>query len=185
MQSIYLEIKDEEDGVFAISLVGSPAIEENFVALSKDEIELKVIDEERRIVVGFALVPEKEILRIKDDKKFNIKFTKETVSKTAELFMKNLNGANVTSEHKKPVMNCYVQESWIVEDVKNDKSNIWNLGAKGGEWVVMMKLTPEEFAKASDGIYKGFSIEGQYDGFDKLEQSADEQLIEDIKNLLK
>ena len=188
MQTIELFIKDEEDGVFAISLVESPAIEENFVALSKDEIELKVVDEERRIVVGFALVPDKEILRIKDDKKFNIKFSKQTVAKCGELFMKNLNGGNVTSEHKKPVTGCYVMESWVVEDAKNDKSNIWNLNAKGGEWVVMMKLTADEYEKAKNGVYKGFSIEAMFDGFDQLEAnaqlSADENLIQTIKELL-
>lgn len=56
LQDIELKIKDESEGVFAISLVDEPAIEENFVALSAHEIELKVVDEERRIVVGFALV---------------------------------------------------------------------------------------------------------------------------------
>ena len=58
LQEIELTIKSEQDGVFAISLVNSPAIEENFVALEKHEVELKVVDEDKRIVVGFALVPD-------------------------------------------------------------------------------------------------------------------------------
>jgi hypothetical protein len=64
LQTIELEIKNEaEEGIFALSYVLEPAIEENWVALSKNQIELKVVDEERRIVVGFALVPDKEIYR--------------------------------------------------------------------------------------------------------------------------
>ncbi len=60
LQEIELTIKDEsEGGVFAISLVDSPAIEENFIMLSSQEVELKILDEEKRIEVGFALVPEK------------------------------------------------------------------------------------------------------------------------------
>ena len=172
IQTIELFIKDEDDGVFAISLVNSPAIEENFVTLSKDEpkfnIELKGIDDERKIVVGFALVPEKEIYRKMNGKEFNIKFSKETVAKASELYMKNLNLANVTSEHEKPVEGCCVVESWVVEDPKNDKSNIYELGAKGGEWVVMMKLTDEEYQLAKDGTYNGFSIEAMFDGFEQL-----------------
>ena len=62
LQNIELTIGDEtEDGVFAVSLVEKPAIEKDFIALSKEEIKLKVIDEDKRIVVGFALVPDKKI----------------------------------------------------------------------------------------------------------------------------
>jgi len=188
IQSIELVIKDEDDGVFAISLVESPAIEENFVALSKEEVEFKAIDDERRIVVGFALVPDKEIPRKQNGKEFNIYFSKDTVAKSAELYMKNLNLANVTSEHDKPVKDCCVIESWIVEDAKNDKSNLFNLGAKGGEWVVMMKLyNDEEYQKAKSGEYKGFSIEALYDGFEQLnsKQPTEEEIIEQLKDLLK
>jgi len=189
LQSIELTIKDEdEDGVFAISLVESPAIEENFVALSKDTIEFKAIDDERRIVVGFALVPDKEIFRSQNGKEFNIYFSKDTVSKTAELYMKNLNLANVTSEHEKPVKDCCVIESWIVEDKDNDKSNLFNLGAKGGEWVVMMKLYNDEaYQKAKSGEYKGFSIEAMYDGFEQLnsKQPTEDEIIEQLKDILK
>jgi len=192
MESIYLTIKDEdEDGVFAISLVNSPAIEENFVALSKEEpkfhVELKGVDDERKIVVGFALVPEKEIYRKMNGKEFNIKFSAETVAKASELYMKNLNLNNVTAEHEKPVHGCTVIENWIVEDPKNDKSNIYDLGAQGGEWVVMMKLSDEEYKLAKDGTYNGFSIEALFDGFEQLEAkkvlSEDEKIAEIIKVL--
>ena len=69
LQEIELTIKDEsEDGVFAISLVNSPATEETFIMLSSQEVELKILDEEKRTVVGFALVPEKRIYRKLKDK---------------------------------------------------------------------------------------------------------------------
>ena len=193
LQTIELYIKDEsEDGVFAISLVENPAIQENFVALSEEKpnkflFEGKGVDDERRIVVGFALVPDKEIYRVKDGKEFNIKFSKETVSKAAELYMKQLNLNNVTSEHEKPVKGCTVIESWIVEDPKNDKSNLYNLNAKGGEWVIMMKLyNDEEYQKAKNGTYKGFSIEAMFQGFEQLhsEQTKEETIINEIKKLI-
>ena len=101
LQTIELEIKNEaEEGVFALSHVLDPAIEDNYVALSKNQIELKVVDEERRIVVGFALIPDKVIPRRQEIdgtmREFNIKIPRKTVSKAAELYMKNLNGNNVT-----------------------------------------------------------------------------------------
>ena len=187
LQEIELTIKDESDGVFAISLVDSPAIEENFIMLSSQEVDLKILDEEKRIVVGFALVPEKRIYRRVKDKEFNIYFTKETVAQSSELFMKKLNLNKFTTEHEKEVQGINVIESWVVEDAKNDKSNIYNLGAKGGEWVVMSKIYNDEiWNDIKEGKFKGYSIEGMYDGFDKLEASEEEsEEVEAIKEFLK
>ncbi len=196
MQTIELFIKDEDqDGVFAISLVDEPAIESDFLALSKQtnnkfNIKLKEIDKKRKVVVGYALIPDLKIPRVKDGKEFNIVMSKETVALAAKLYMKNLNLANVTSQHEKPVKGCCVIESWVIEDAKNDKANIYNLDPKpaGGEWVVMMALTDEEYKKVEDGEYNGFSIEAMFQGFDALEQSkevTDEELINQIINVLK
>jgi hypothetical protein len=185
LQEIELTIKDEsEDGVFAISLVNSPAIEENFIMLSSQEVELKILDEEKRIVVGFALVPEKRIYRKVKDKEFNIFFTKETILKSAELFMKKLNLNKFTTEHEKEVQGINVIESWIVEDANNDKSNLYKLGAKGGEWVVMSKIYNDEvWNEIKQGKFKGYSIEGMYDGFDKLEASQEVEECETLKEI--
>jgi len=184
LEEIELTINNEsEEGVFAISLVDSPAIEKNFIALSSEYVELKVLDEEKRIVVGFALIPEKRIYRRVEDKEFNIFFTKETVRKASELFMKQLNLNKFTTEHEKEVKGVSVIESWIVEDPKNDKSNIYKLGAKGGEWVVMSKIYNDQvWQEVKDGKFKGYSIEGYFDGFDNLKQSEE---VDETKELIK
>jgi hypothetical protein len=187
LQEIELTIKDEkEDGVFAISLVENPAIEEDFVYLSKDEVQLKVIDEEKRIVVGFALVPEKRIYRVMKGKEFKIYFSKDTVRQSAELFMKKMNTQNFTLEHEQKVEGISVIESWIVEDAKQDKSNLYNLGAKGGEWVVMSKVYNDAvWNEIKLGKYGGYSIEAMYDGFEQLQSKTDEEiLIEQLKQII-
>ena len=189
MQEIELTIRNEkEDGAFAMSLVKSPAIEENFVALSSNGVELKVADEERRIVVGMALVPEKRIYRKQKGKEFNIWFSKETIAKTQELYMRNLNANNVTVEHERPIKGATVIESWIVEDTKHDKSNLYNLNAVEGAWCIMMKIhNDEEWEKVKNGDYKGFSIEAMYQGFEQLqskELTKEEELLQTIKNII-
>lgn len=189
MEEIELFIRNEkEDGVFAVSLVESPAIEENFVALSSEGVELKVADEERRIVVGMALVPEKRIYRKQKGKEFNIWFSKETIAKTQELYMRNLNANNVTVEHERPIKGATVIESWIVEDTKHDKSNLYNLNAVEGAWCIMMKIhNDSEWEKVKSGDYKGFSIEAMYQGFEQLqskELTEDEKLLQTIKNII-
>ena len=186
METIELFIADEaKDGVFAVSLVLEPAFEEDFVALSTDRIELKVADEERKVVVGLALVPEKKIYRFMKGKEFNIFFSKDTISKAQELYMKKLNLNNVTAEHEEKVTGASVIESWIVEDSKNDKTNLYNLKATEGSWAIMMKIDNEElWSKVKSGEFKGFSIEGIFGGFEQLEASKDKDIVEQIKELI-
>ena len=189
LQTIELTIKDElKEGVFAISFVDAPAIEEPFLMLNALEVQLKVIDEEKREVIGLALVPNKKILRRKDNVEFNIEFSEQTIEKVQELYMKNLRANNVTIDHEKSVNGVSLIESWIVEDPKNDKSNIYGLNAVKGAWVVKMKIYNDEvYEGVKLGKFNGFSIEGMFDGLDQLKMSElteEEKLIEEIRSLL-
>ena len=189
LQNIELTIKDElNQGVFAISLVDKPAIEEDFIMLNALEIELKVVDESKREVVGLALVPNKKILRRIKDKDFTISFSEQTIEKVQELYLRNLRVNNVTVDHEKPVDGVSLIESWIVEDPKNDKSNIYGLNAVKGAWVVKMKIYNDEvYEGVKLGKFNGFSIEGTFDGLDQLKMSElteEEKLIEEIRSLL-
>lgn len=188
LQNIELTIKDElSHGVFAISLVDKPAIEEDFIMLNSLEIQLKVVDDAKKEVIGLALVPNKKILRRIQGKDFTISFSEQTIEKVQELYMKNLYLNNVTVDHEKKVDGVSLIESWIVEDTKNDKSNMYNLNAVKGAWVVKMKIYNDDvYEGVKLGKYNGFSIEGMFDGLEqlRLEQTEEEQLIEEIKDLL-
>lgn len=189
LQVIELTIKDElKEGVFAISFVDKPAIEESFIMLNALEVELKVIDEAKREVIGLALVPNKKILRRKNDTEFYIEFSEATIEKVQELYLKNLRANNVTIDHEKPVDGVSLIESWIVEDTKNDKSNIYGLNAVKGSWVVKMKIYNDEvYEGVKLGKFNGFSIEGLFDGLDQLKMSEEdnrEELIDLIKDLI-
>ena len=183
METIELFIDEEniKDGVEAISLVESPAIEENFVALNKHKVEFKTINEEKRIVIGLALVPDKEIYRRQGDHEFNIVFSKDTVKKASELYLKRLKNNNATLEHQEEeIKGVSVIESWIVDDVKMDKSKLYGLNAVEGAWVVTMKIDNEEvWQDVKGGKYLGFSIEGFFsDQLDKKEMSEEDILAE-------
>ena len=187
LQEIELTIKDvNEDGVFAISLVENPAIEENWVHLSSHQIEMKVVDEEKRIVVGYALVPDKRIYRNQNGKEFNIFFSADTIRQTAELYMKQLNNNNVTTEHETKIEGASVIESWITESEKFDKVNLYNLKPIVGGWAVMMKIyNDKEWKSVKDGTYKGFSIEGKYDGFEQLQSKEEPNLVDEVKEIIR
>ena len=195
-------ILDEENeemvGIEAVSIVENPAIEESFVALSSDEIKLAKVDDEKRIVMGCALVPNKMIFRKRNDSMFYVYFSKETIRRASELFFQNGNQSNATLEHQMKANNLTVVESWIVEDEAKDKSALYNLNAPVGSWVISMKIEDDElWQQIKEGKkYTGFSIEGYF--ADKasikksdaksemaaIEEEEAEYMLSNIKNLL-
>jgi len=179
MDLIELFINEDEanDGISAISFVKQPAIEENFVALSQQKVEFKSIDDDKRVVVGLALIPNKEIYRRQGDYEYNIVFSEDTVKKASHLYLKQLNNNNATLEHEKDAEGISVVESWIVEDVENDKSKLYDLNATKGSWVVVMKVDNDEIWKdVKDGTYLGLSIEGIFS--DQQVKTSEEQVQE-------
>jgi hypothetical protein len=185
---LIIDENDEQSGIDAVSVVKSPAIEENFVALNKHEIELKEIDTEKRILMGAALVPNKQIYRRNaKNEEYYIYFSEDTIRKASELFLMRSNQNNATYEHEKKLKGLSVVESWIIEDEKKDKSNLYGFSLPKGTWMISMKVNNDEvWNDVKEGKVKGFSIEGYF--ADKFEMSSEEQeateVIMELKKLL-
>ncbi len=177
-----------EAGINAVSVVESPAIEENFIALKKHEVELKEVDAEKRILMGAALVPNKQIYRRNKDKEFYIYFSEETVRKASELFLMRSNQNNATYEHERKMLDgMSVVESWIIEDEKTDKSRLYNFNLPKGTWMISMKVNNDDvWQKVKDGEVKGFSIEGHFvDKYEmSLQQNEEDEIIAFLKEIL-
>ena len=177
---------EEEVGIQAISIVENPAIEENFIALSKQgAIELKTVDKEKRILMGAALIPDKPILRLDEDtnEEYHIFFSKDTVRRASELLMKNGKQTKSTLHHALPLEGLYVAESWIVEDKEKDKSAFHGLSVPEGTWMVSLKVENEEVWNdyVKTGEVKGFSIEGYFSNKLEMSKQVTEQ---DVANLI-
>jgi hypothetical protein len=173
-------------GVDAISLVEFPAIESNWVAL-KAETKLSALDNERRMLYGPALIPDKPILRIDKEtgEEYYIVFDKETIYNCAHAFMKNGFQKSHTFEHQKTIDGVTVVESWYKES-ESDKSTFLGLDVPVGTWVIGSKVdNPEIWASVKEGKVKGFSIEGYFDHVGlSLSQTPEELLILEVHNLL-
>jgi hypothetical protein len=185
---LILNEEDSLSGIDAISVVENPAIEESFIALSKHEVELKEVDTEKKILMGAALVPNKQIYRRNDkNEEYYIFFSQDTIRRASELFLMNSNQNNTTYEHNEKLKGLTVVESWIIEDLEHDKSKKYGFSLPVGTWMISMKVNNEEvWAKVKDGSVKGFSIEGYF--ADKLEMSLvseEDLLIEQIKQIIK
>lgn len=159
---------DEEDlqsGIDAISVVEYPAIEENFVALNEQkEYKFKSVDDEKKLLVGALLVPNKMIYRKDGKEEYYIHFSKETVRKASQLYLMRGYQNNATYEHIKNVDGLSLVESWIVEDKEKDKSNFYDLNLPVGTWVGAIKVTNDKIWQdfVKEGRIRGFSIEGYF-----------------------
>lgn len=161
--------RKKNKGVYAISLVENPAMEEEFIALAKQEkvIKLKTINEEKRELIGVVLEPNKPIYRNQNNEEFNIVFSEDIIKELLIGFSENGNQNNSTIEHEESLKLDGVTffENWIVEDEENDKSNAYQLNAKKGSWVTKLKVDDEDvwdsFVKT--GVVKGFSIDAMVD----------------------
>ena len=184
MRIVELIIESETDGIDAVSVVDLPAIESNFIALATDfEIKLAEVDSEKRILMGAALIPNKQIFRRVDDDEFYVFFSKETVKKASELFLKNGNQSNATLQHDGKIDGMTVVESWIVDDLEYDKSKKYGFSVPIGTWMISMKVDNEDvWGRVKSGEIKGFSIEGYF--ADKLEMQKEQELIDQIIKIL-
>lgn len=176
--------EQETEGVYAISLVDSPAMESTFIALKEQkEIQLKAIDEEKRILLGAVLIPDKPIYRKQDGKEFNITFPKKTIQLTMENFFKKGYQSNSTLEHDENLKLSGVTfvESWIKES-EVDKSVHYGFNEPDGTWFASMKIENNEiwndFVKT--GKVKGFSIDGFFD-LEKINLKSEFNMSE-VKN---
>lgn len=187
IESIEYFINEEEnlDGVYAVSLVSQPAIESEWIMLSKQDVQMKLIDKKKGLLCGAALIPNKEILRKgkNGNPDYKIWFSKDTIRKTSELFFKNSHHKDTTLEHQVDLQNNVVVESWIKESATMDKSVLFELDAPVGSWIITMKIhDPKILELAKAGEITGFSIEGLYG--DETDLSEVQKLINEIDELI-
>ena len=180
--------KYETYGVFGISLVESPAMESEFIALSEQkEIQLKAIDSEKRILLGAVLIPNKPIYRNQNGKEFNIVFSSETIRLSMENFFEQGYQSQSTLEHneKQVIKDVTFVESWIKES-ETDKSVHYGLNEPVGTWFASMKVNNDEiwndFVKT--GKVKGFSIDGFFD-LERINLKTENMNVELILSAIK
>ena len=182
---IELTVDENDDtGVDIISFVESPAIEVDFMYFSDKKTErFKTVDEDKRIVVGAAMLPNEKIIREDaDGNPYFVYFSEETVRKCAELYFKRSKQTQTNVDHSDEVMSgVTVVESWIVENPEMDKSK--HLGYKdipSGSWFVSYKVDNDIlWNKVKAGEVLGFSVEGMF-----TQTVEQDNTFSDIKDIL-
>lgn len=197
-KKVELLIDEDEaiSGIEAVSLVRFPAIETDFVYLSNntDKKMSFALDEEKQMLIGPALIPEKLIVRMdENDEEFDVFFSKETVRQAMELFMREARTNEHTLEHNSKIDGVTVVESWIVEDSKKDKSALYGFDLPVGSWVIATKVNNlDVWEKVKKKEVRGYSIEGYFtDRLVEMKRGKlckncpeDDKIIKELKSIL-
>ena len=189
---LVIEENNEMLAIDAISLVSAPAIEQDFVFFGKDKHNLTFakVDEEKRMLVSPALIPNKQIFRYdpNTDSEYYVYFSKDTVRQAAELYLKHNNHHKATYEHKDRVSGVLTTESWIKEG-DQDKSKMYGFDLPNGTWFVKMRIDNDDlWQKIKDGELKGLSIEGYFvDKMQKMSetQPTDQEILTALNEIIK
>lgn len=151
---------DDDWSVFDnVALVTAPAIQETFIQLSADDVQVEMkIDEEHRIVSGPALIPDRPIYRDMGNRKFYITYSKETIEKMALNFFKNHRNTEGNVEHQMPVNGITFFESYLLnKDRGVAPKEFENL--PDGTWILSAKVDNDDvWNLVKEGMLTGFSI---------------------------
>lgn len=175
--------------VIGVSMVDSPATESNFLYFAEQK-PIYLESDEKHLVYGAALVPNKDIYRRYDNEEFYVRFSNECVEQLSQKFLQNGFQKNWTIAHKSDVEGLTVVESWLKTDMEKDKSVALGLDASLpiGTWFLGCKVENDDvWQSIKNGEYHGFSVES----FVELEQFAihseidEDSFLDKLKSIIK
>lgn len=161
---------DNVEGIDFVSLVDYPAIESNWVALSKEQTKSPLkftFDQDKQILYGPILIPDKPIYRYNDGtgEEFYVVFPKEVVERLVRKFQKQAKTINLNYQHQKDsrINEAVIQEIWLTGKV--DKSQTLGFDLPEGSGFVAAHIGDSKFwaEEIKSGNVRGFSIEGFLD----------------------
>lgn len=168
----------DDTGIYAVSFVEVPAIEKNFVALSRAASAAKVklkLDTQKQILTGAVLIPDMLIYRNGEGTTLGehyLKYTADDIELIAQKMMRTgVALRNTTHQHERQLRGNYLIECWIVQDPKRDKSVALGLGEMPkGTLMASYKVRNKRYwdTQVVTGNVKGFSLEGLFN-YNKVE----------------
>jgi len=145
-------------------------------------------DEEKKILVGAAMIPNKMISRYDElGNLYYVFFSAASIKKMADKFMQQGRTDETSIEHNGQKLGSdkvYITESWVSDDPIYDKSHSFGFTLPIGTWFVSMKVNDDKVWKMiKDKSLTGFSVEGLF--AEKSLFSKEDKKINQIRKILK
>ena len=174
-----------DDNSVGIALVESPAIEEDFIYFSEQEVAMRFNDEQM-MVEGVVLIPFQRIFRNDSLGVRYVYLSKESIRLFAEKFLSKKD-AKFNIGHTDNIVELGVIESYFAKE-----GNYF--GVPEGSWIVSAKVYDEKaWQMIKNGELKGFSMQGIFSNilveeeninFNKEKMELKEKLMNAINTIL-
>lgn len=180
---------DTNSGVFAVSIVKEPAIEEKALFFSEDGVDqkFKMEDEEERIISTPILVADKKIYR--DNEEFGehyITFSADTIKKIMQKYFALGMQKNTNLDHN-PLLalnGVTMFESFQINRERGIYPPKEFEDLSDGSWYGSLKVTDSEtWKRIKDGDFQGVSVEGSFK-YKSKKGETEEDLLNDIMDIL-
>ena len=186
---IEFKLSEDVEGLQAIALVDTPAIGLNYQAFANHKFE--VINEDKRIVMGAAMIPDLPIYRRDERGEYYAIFKKETIKALVQKLFKENKHNNFNEQHNafKILDGVYIYQSFITDAELGILPPQGFENVADGTWFIAAKVENDEaWAKVKkEGILKGFSVEGVFDlepyKFKKMNKINLESVIHTLKSV--
>jgi hypothetical protein len=158
---VYELVINANQGLFGISLVNQPAIEQDFFAFSKEhEFKFKTANEEKRLITGLGMIPNFRMTKKhKTLGEIDVYFSKDSIRNMVRGYFNKGDVNKFNIEHSNELINgLQFDESYFISD--NLKSTLFP-NAEEGSWAFTLYAQDDsvwnDYVKT--GVVKGFSIE--------------------------
>ena len=186
---IEFKLSEDVEGLQAIALVDTPAIGLNYQAFANHKFE--VINEDKRIVMGAAMIPDLPIYRRDERGEYYAIFKKETIKALVQKLFKENKHNNFNEQHNafKILDGVYIYQSFITDAELGISAPSGFENVADGTWFIAAKVENDEaWAKVKkEGLLKGFSVEGVFDlepyKFKKMNKINLESVIHTLKSV--
>lgn len=182
----YATLTESGTGIWCISLVDSPAVESNWVALSKEDMQFKIEDEEQRIVTGVVMRADFNIFRQDDVRgKYFIRYDKQTIKDMAERFIWDGRANQVDENHNFELTDgVYLRELFIKDNSRGIVPKGFEKIEDGSLFATYHITNDEIWEKVKDGTFRGFSLAGSF-ALEEVEDDITDAEYEDIMDTIK
>lgn len=157
-------ISNENEGIFAVSLVEYPAVEVPFMAFSDESkiLEFKSLDEEKHCLTGVIMLADTPIYRRRDNFEYYINYTPETIQVMAQKMLSDYTFNNIDLQHNGEYLErgaVELTELYIKDEFKTSPFDVPN-----GSLIATYKVNDDDlWEECKNGsALNGFSLAGYF-----------------------
>ena len=188
-------IDDRYDGVYAISLVESPAVESNFQLFEKSDNKKQVLfaveNEEKHDVLGVVLRADYPIYRNDNGYEYYLNFTAESIKQFAEQILQSGSFKWIDLNHDEyyDVEGVKMREMFIKDSSKGIAPKGFEDIADGSLFALFHIDSMELWEKIKSGEFNGFSVEAYLtanpqDFDNQINKNENMSKLENVKELV-